>query len=234
MLLRNKASVGVGCSTTNSGAARSLSVLPRPQPCISRLLSSHRRTAGRGLTRTLAMEGVHACTRAWFWVTGGNCFRSQAQPRAAGSLHAVLEAPSQIPGLAADGPVAQESAASSSKAINWYQQWWVGRKTRPHTNIAWLVGGAFVAPRLHTLWLTAQQYTSWLTHKLPAGAADAAYAPACRYPLAIVKDLDPQRPTAASLLGIPVVIWQDGKGAWNCFDDRCPHRCVCVFMCVCC
>lgn len=58
------------------------------------------------------------------------------------------------------------------------------------------------------------------------------HTPACRYPLAIVKDLDPQRPTAASLLGIPVVIWQDGKGAWNCFDDRCPHRCV--YVCVCC
>lgn len=56
------------------------------------------------------------------------------------------------------------------------------------------------------------------------------HKPACRYPLAIVKDLDPQRPTAASLLGIPVVIWQDGKGAWNCFDDRCPHRCVCVYV----
>jgi len=38
-----------------------------------------------------------------------------------------------------------------------------------------------------------------------------------RYPLAIIKDLDPQRPTAATLLGNPVVIWRDGSGAWNCF-----------------
>ena len=45
-----------------------------------------------------------------------------------------------------------------------------------------------------------------------------------RYPLAITKDLDPERPTAATLLGIPVVIWRDGKGDWNCFEDRCPHR----------
>lgn len=44
------------------------------------------------------------------------------------------------------------------------------------------------------------------------------------YPLAIIKDLDPQRPTAATLLGNPVVIWRDGSGAWNCFEDRCPHR----------
>lgn len=47
-----------------------------------------------------------------------------------------------------------------------------------------------------------------------------------RYPLAIVKDLEPQRPTAANLLGIPVVLWKDGAGSWNCFEDRCPHRCV--------
>lgn len=64
--------------------------------------------------------------RVWFGSLG-NCSRSQIVTCAAGSLHAVLEAPSQIPGLAEDGPVAQESAASSSKAINWYQQWCVGR-----------------------------------------------------------------------------------------------------------
>lgn len=73
--------------------------------------------------------------------------------RAAGSLHAVLEAPSQIPGLAADGPVAQESAASSNKAINWYQQWWVGRRVQTQTVPGW----RRLAPCPHTLWLT-QQY----------------------------------------------------------------------------
>lgn len=46
----------------------------------------------------------------------------------------------------------------------------------------------------------------------------------CRYPLAILKDLDARRPTAAKLLGIPIVIWKDGAGAWRVFEDRCPHR----------
>jgi phenylpropionate dioxygenase-like ring-hydroxylating dioxygenase large terminal subunit len=49
-------------------------------------------------------------------------------------------------------------------------------------------------------------------------------APLRRYPLAIIKDLDPRRPTAARLLGIPVVMWRDGSGAWRAFEDRCPHR----------
>ncbi|WIA09707.1 hypothetical protein OEZ85_009091 [Tetradesmus obliquus] len=44
------------------------------------------------------------------------------------------------------------------------------------------------------------------------------------YPLAIIKDLDPRRPNAARLLGIPVVMWRDGSGAWRAFEDRCPHR----------
>lgn len=47
-----------------------------------------------------------------------------------------------------------------------------------------------------------------------------------RYPLAIIKDLDPRRPNAARLLGIPVVMWRDGSGAWRAFEDRCPHRCA--------
>ncbi|KAF6256401.1 hypothetical protein COO60DRAFT_1640750 [Scenedesmus sp. NREL 46B-D3] len=42
------------------------------------------------------------------------------------------------------------------------------------------------------------------------------------YPLAILRDLDPRRPTAARLLGIPVVMWRDGSGAWRAFEDRCP------------
>ncbi|KAF8073221.1 hypothetical protein HT031_000882 [Scenedesmus sp. PABB004] len=44
------------------------------------------------------------------------------------------------------------------------------------------------------------------------------------YPLAIIQDLDPRRPTAAHLLGEPVVLWRDGGGAWRCLADRCPHR----------
>mgnify|MGYP001807662390 CR=1 FL=1 len=41
-----------------------------------------------------------------------------------------------------------------------------------------------------------------------------------------MKDLDPQKPTAATLLGVPMVMWKDGSGSWNCFEDRCPHRWV--------
>lgn len=41
-----------------------------------------------------------------------------------------------------------------------------------------------------------------------------------------MKDLDPQKPTAATLLGVPVVMWKDGSGSWNCFEDKCPHRWV--------
>ncbi|KAI8463753.1 MAG: Rieske [2Fe-2S] iron-sulfur domain-containing protein [Monoraphidium minutum] len=36
--------------------------------------------------------------------------------------------------------------------------------------------------------------------------------------------LDPAKPTAATLLGIPLVIWRDGTGAWSVLEDRCPHR----------
>lgn len=44
------------------------------------------------------------------------------------------------------------------------------------------------------------------------------------YPLAIVKDLDPRRPSAAKILGVPVVVWKDGAGQWSVMEDRCPHR----------
>eukprot|EP00879_Flechtneria_rotunda_P013512 GHRR01014109.1.p1 GENE.GHRR01014109.1~~GHRR01014109.1.p1 ORF type:complete len:485 (+),score=156.42 GHRR01014109.1:529-1983(+) len=44
------------------------------------------------------------------------------------------------------------------------------------------------------------------------------------YPLAILQDLDPRRPTATKLLGIPLVVWRDGTKQWRAFEDRCPHR----------
>ncbi|HAC64993.1 MAG TPA: pheophorbide a oxygenase, partial [Cyanothece sp. UBA12306] len=45
------------------------------------------------------------------------------------------------------------------------------------------------------------------------------------YPLSPVEDLDPQRPTAVTLLGLKLVIWQQ-KSATNyqVFLDQCPHR----------
>lgn len=39
-------------------------------------------------------------------------------------MHAVLEAPSQIPGLVEGStPATQEKSSSNSKPINWFQQW---------------------------------------------------------------------------------------------------------------
>ena len=44
------------------------------------------------------------------------------------------------------------------------------------------------------------------------------------YPVAITADLDPSRPRAITLLGQRLVLWRAKDGAWQCFDDRCPHR----------
>jgi phenylpropionate dioxygenase-like ring-hydroxylating dioxygenase large terminal subunit len=44
------------------------------------------------------------------------------------------------------------------------------------------------------------------------------------YPLAVVADLDPGRPTALTLLGQPLCIWRDGEGEWRALEDRCSHR----------
>ncbi|KAG2490582.1 hypothetical protein HYH03_010976 [Edaphochlamys debaryana] len=44
------------------------------------------------------------------------------------------------------------------------------------------------------------------------------------YPVALVADLDPRRPHATHLLGIPMALWRDSKGAWRAVEDRCPHR----------
>ncbi len=37
-------------------------------------------------------------------------------------------------------------------------------------------------------------------------------------------DLDPSRPHARQLLGERLVLWRSRAGAWQCFEDRCPHR----------
>ncbi|EIE23217.1 Rieske-domain-containing protein [Coccomyxa subellipsoidea C-169] len=44
------------------------------------------------------------------------------------------------------------------------------------------------------------------------------------YPLAVVEDLNPQKPFATKLLGKDLVIWQDADKQWRCFEDICPHR----------
>ena len=45
------------------------------------------------------------------------------------------------------------------------------------------------------------------------------------YPLLPLEDIEPQKPTAAVLLGIPLVIWKsDASSTYKVFLDRCPHR----------
>lgn len=90
----------------------------------------------------------------------------------------------------------------------------------------------------------------------PAAIPVAADAPAAQpqsefqwtkqwYPVAVVEYLDPEKPHAMQLLGMDVVLWNDGKiegatatttkkerkrgqrrtgGTWRCFEDACPHR----------
>ncbi|KAE9601179.1 putative pheophorbide a oxygenase [Lupinus albus] len=45
------------------------------------------------------------------------------------------------------------------------------------------------------------------------------------YPLMPLCDLDKRKPHAKKVLGIDVVVWWDrNEGAWQVFDDACPHR----------
>ena len=47
------------------------------------------------------------------------------------------------------------------------------------------------------------------------------------YPVAYLKDLDPARPSAFTLLGDPLVLWWDQHyNQWRAFADVCPHRLV--------
>ncbi len=47
------------------------------------------------------------------------------------------------------------------------------------------------------------------------------------YPIAVQEFLDPKKPHPVQLLGKDLVIWKDMRsGAWNVFDDACPHRLV--------
>ncbi|KXZ51974.1 hypothetical protein GPECTOR_11g96 [Gonium pectorale] len=44
------------------------------------------------------------------------------------------------------------------------------------------------------------------------------------YPVAVLPDLDPRKPHAAHLLGIPLALWRDKSGTWHAVEDKCPHR----------
>ena len=45
------------------------------------------------------------------------------------------------------------------------------------------------------------------------------------YPVSLIEDLDPNRPTPFQLLGRDIVLWKDKSTAeWVAFDDKCPHR----------
>lgn len=44
------------------------------------------------------------------------------------------------------------------------------------------------------------------------------------YPMGVIQDLDPGKPTKMELLGHELVAWKDKEGEWHVFEDRCPHR----------
>jgi phenylpropionate dioxygenase-like ring-hydroxylating dioxygenase large terminal subunit len=47
------------------------------------------------------------------------------------------------------------------------------------------------------------------------------------YPVAFLKDLPQDRPTAFTLLAEDLVLWHDRQaGCWRAFADVCPHRLV--------
>ena len=44
------------------------------------------------------------------------------------------------------------------------------------------------------------------------------------YPLLPLEDIDSHKPTTATVLGIPLVIWTEDSATYQIFLDRCPHR----------
>ena len=44
------------------------------------------------------------------------------------------------------------------------------------------------------------------------------------YPVAVIDLIDDTKPHPTQLLGVDVVVWKDGDGKWNVFEDKCPHR----------
>lgn len=61
---------------------------------------------------------------------------------------------------------------------------------------------------------------------LPLSPPDSPWRRAW-YPVAYLRDLDPDRPTAFTLLGDDLVLWWDrAEQRWRAFADVCPHRLV--------
>ena len=58
---------------------------------------------------------------------------------------------------------------------------------------------------------------------LPPLTADQPW-PRSWVPMASTYELDPDRPTPLQFMGRSYVTWRDNDGAWQLFDDACPHR----------
>ena len=92
-------------------------------------------------------------------------------------------------------------------------------------------GSSFTGPHIQ---MTCRRNHPFLVcgHVLHPAHSGAFTAPSHRphrrfkqwYPIAVPEYLDPKRPHPLTILGKRVVVWQDGSGAWRCFDDACPHR----------
>ncbi|KAG2449747.1 hypothetical protein HYH02_005272 [Chlamydomonas schloesseri] len=116
----------------------------------------------------------------------------------------------------------------------------VGRNVAaPTVRSCWSVGARLSLARLRSAAATAAvttQVAEQPVTTVPAG--DGAVAPAASaactgnvfqwhsewYPVGIVEDLDPRRPHATHLLGIPLALWKNAQGQWRAVEDRCPHR----------
>ncbi|GLI63951.1 hypothetical protein VaNZ11_007117, partial [Volvox africanus] len=79
--------------------------------------------------------------------------------------------------------------------------------------------------------LTTEGGTAITLNRTPDISPETAGEPSSKflwnahwYPVAIVDDLDPRRPHATHLLGIPLALWRDKEGAWHAVEDKCPHR----------
>ncbi|KAG2447658.1 hypothetical protein HYH02_007574 [Chlamydomonas schloesseri] len=68
--------------------------------------------------------------------------------------------------------------------------------------------------------------TANLTEAAAAADSDAAAFPWYDhwYPVGILEELDPSRPHAVHLLGVPLALWRDAGGQWRAVEDSCPHR----------
>lgn len=53
------------------------------------------------------------------------------------------------------------------------------------------------------------------------------------YPVSLIEDLDPLKPTPFQLLGRDLVLWKDrATGEWVALDDKCPHRLAPLSVCI--